>query len=401
MYLNHKLSLTLLSMTIFIFTFALMFYPADSQTTQHYYYPMVIYQPTPSPVPTAGPAPLPVPIEMVVQPPVDFAHIQQELNQQGYLLGLNKIGFHVGIGGNRNGIGEWMRNLDAAGVPFFLKSADDAGPIYEAQLLAQASGVPHILVYRRSGAEYDVPNYNLPPQQAAEEHWQRHITVFPPELDKNLVWLETINEVDKNRSVWLAEFALATAQLALRDGYKWAAFGWSSGEPEPEHWRSPQMLNFLRLVGQHPNQLAIALHEYSYTTSSIGNWYPHLTGRFQALFQVCDEANIPRPTVLITEWGWEYQHVPSPAEALADIRWAAWLYSAYPEVKGAAIWYLGGGFGEIANEANALMTPLEQFALSHYFKVTPGRGSIDATLFQPSTDPQIWDVPPRRPPLRK
>jgi hypothetical protein len=56
--------------------------------------------------------------------------------------------------------------------------------------------VPHILVYRKSGAEFDVPNYNLPPAQAAAEHWQRHRAVFPPELlpYKHMIWLETINE---------------------------------------------------------------------------------------------------------------------------------------------------------------------------------------------------------------
>ncbi|MCP5097418.1 MAG: hypothetical protein GY943_17880, partial [Chloroflexi bacterium] len=32
----------------------------------------------------------------------------------------NKIGFHTGPGGNPTGIGDWMRRIDAAGIPFFL-----------------------------------------------------------------------------------------------------------------------------------------------------------------------------------------------------------------------------------------------------------------------------------------
>ena len=61
-------------------------------------------------------------------------------------LAFVKIGFHVGPAGNQDGLGEWMRCLDAAGVPFFLKSADSGGQIFEAAQLKAASGVPHVLV---------------------------------------------------------------------------------------------------------------------------------------------------------------------------------------------------------------------------------------------------------------
>jgi hypothetical protein len=206
---------------------------------------------------------------------------------------------------------------------------------------------------------------------------------FPPELDPSLIWLETINEVDKERSDWLAEFALATAQLALAEGFRWAAFGWSSGEPERMHWESPWMLAFLQLAGEHPDQIAIALHEYSYNSAQIGHLYPNLLGRFQELFDVCDAHGIPRPTVLITEWGWEYASVPTPQQALADIAWATWLYAAYPEVKGAAIWYLGGGFGDVHQQARLLITPVRDYSLTHYFGYMPGIGGIDPLLFLP------------------
>jgi hypothetical protein len=333
---------------------------------------------------------LPAPIPMLDSPPLDFDAIRQELVLQGLNLANNKIGFHVGHGGNITGIGDWMADLDSAGVPFFLKSADVAGPLYEGQLLAQSSGVPHTLVFRlttagqNDGYDYDVPNYNLPPSVAAAIHWQRHIDKFPPELDPNLVWIETINEVDKNRSEWLAEFATATAQLALADGYKWAAFGWSSGEPEVSHWQSPAMLDFLMLASRHPNQLAIALHEYSYSKDDIGNGYPYLLGRFQALFQACDDNGILRPTILITEWGWESTGVPDPGAAMADIEWAAWLYSAYPQIRGAAIWYLGAAYGGIANQAQRLIAPVREYSLSHYFAYYPGYGEIDSEIFAPA-----------------
>ena len=143
------------------------------------------------------------------------------------------------------------------------------------------------------------------------------------------------------------------------------------------------MLEFLQLVADHPDQLAIALHEYSYEVDDIGRWYPYLHGRFQDLFAVCDRHGIPRPPVMITEWGWEYDHVPAVAPAMADIRWAAWIYAAYPQVKGAAIWYLGPGFGGIADEAQQFIAPVRDYSVSHYFAYDPGHGSIDTAIFQP------------------
>ena len=60
---------------------------------------------------TATPPPTPTPT-------IDFTQVRAELNTQGQELGFVKIGFHVGPGGNRNGLGVWMNRLDAAGVPF-------------------------------------------------------------------------------------------------------------------------------------------------------------------------------------------------------------------------------------------------------------------------------------------
>jgi hypothetical protein len=225
----------------------------------------------------------------------------------------------------------------------------------------------------------------LPPAQAAVTHWQLHMAAFPQELDPSLVWLETINEVDKERSEWLAQFALATARLALDAGYRWAAFGWSSGEPEVADWQSPAMLEFLRLAAANPDRLAIALHEYSYLASDIGHEYPFKVGRFQLLFEVCDQHGIPRPTVLISEWGWEYQDIPDTGRALQDIEWAAAMYAPYPQIKGAAIWYLGGGFADIHDQTQRLIGPMIDYALGNYFAIPlpPQQAAIDPRQFQP------------------
>lgn len=341
--------------------------------------------------PPPPPPPLPPPIPMTGIPPIDFAAVRQTLQEQELELAFNKIGFHYGSGGgNTTGLNEWITQMDAAGIPIFLKGADSAEFLYAAQQLMKVSSVPHTLVFRRASPfsddpTYDpnVPDYNKTPKAAALEHWEKHKAIFPAELDPSLVWIETINEVDKNRSEWLAEFALETAKLTMADGFKWVAFGWSSGEPEPEHWESAAMLRFLQLVADNPDKLAIGLHEYSYRTNEIDYIYPYLIGRFQHLFEICDAHNIPRPPIVITEWGWEYDNVPTPAEAILDIQWAAWLYAAYPQVKGAAIWYLGPGFAGIAEQTQQLIAPVTDYSLSHYFAISPGRGSVDTSIFEP------------------
>jgi hypothetical protein len=332
---------------------------------------------TDTPAPTPTPAP-PTPIQ-----PIDFEAAAAEVNASGQDLGYSKIGFHVTFMEQKGMLDRWMQELDAAGVPFFLKTVDNAEPLYKAQQLAKASGVPHTLVFRASGG---VPEYDLPPAEAARIHWEFHREKFPPELDPSMVWVETINEVDKNRSQWLAEFALATAQMAMADGFRWAAFGWAPGEPEPGNWQGLAMLEFLRLAGENPDRLAIALHEYSLSAENIQELYPHRLGRFLDLFEIADQYGIPRPTVLITEWGWEYNNIPPVEQAMEDIRWAAALYSSFPEVKGAAIWNLGTGccFGDISSEVAKLIDPLTAFNLQTYYAVPrpPEQAATDPSFYR-------------------
>lgn len=331
---------------------------------------------------TASQDAAPTPVMPTAVPTLDFAAIRNDLQANGQDLGFVKMGFHVTLHENRDVLDEWMHSLDAAGVPLFIKTVDNAEPLFRAQELMKTSGVPHTLVYRSSGG---VPFYELPPQQAAQIHWEEHRDKFPPELDPSLVWIETLNEVDRTRAEWLGQFALETAQLALADGYRWAAFGWASGEPEPEQWQEPSMLAFLRLAGENPDKLAIALHEYSYIKSDIGHEYPYKVGRFQELLRIADANGFPRPTILITEWGWEYADSPSKNAAMRDIAWASNLMAAYPAVKGAAIWNLGIGccYEDISEQVEQLIAPLTQYALYNYFPMPQGTNSVNPESFRP------------------
>jgi hypothetical protein len=321
--------------------------------------------PSPTPDrPTATSTPRPTPERpSPTPPPVDFDAVRADLRAKGQDLAFVKIGFHVGPAGNQEGLVEYLEALADAGVPAFIKSVDD----YSFCVQALDYNPDNITVFRMTGDSLEQPDRNLPAETSAEQHWARILDALPPEFDQR-TWLEVMNEPGRHRADWLGRFALRTAQLALRDGYRFAAFGWTAGQPEPEDWETPEMLEFLHLASQHPAQIGIALHEYSFDVEDIAHLYPDLVGRFQALFQICDRNDIPRPTVLLTEWGWEPRDVPPVDQAMADIVWASRLYAAYPQVEGAAIWYLGGGF-DIADQAQRLIAPLRDYATTSYFIV--------------------------------
>ena len=80
---------------------------------------------------------------------------------------------------------------------------------------------------------------------------------------------------------------------------------------------------------------------------------------------------------------------------MIDIAWASWLYAAYPEVKGAATWFLGGFFDDIDDQTQKLIAPVQDYSLTNYFSLTPGSGRVDPLLFAPPTpDPPPPGGPP-------
>ncbi|HPD99352.1 MAG TPA: hypothetical protein PKV52_03725, partial [Candidatus Saccharibacteria bacterium] len=245
-------------------------------------------------------------------------------------------------------------------IPFFAKGTDSLP--FDAQTIAKTSGIPHVVIYRKAtgntapSGNPDVPDYNKTPKLAAQEHWTWHRSQLPPELDKAVTWVETINEVDKNRAEWLAEFAIETAKLTMADGYKWLAFGWSTGEPEPAHWQGVKMRQFLDMVAQNPDKLGIAVHEYSLDVNQIN--VPYLMGRYKNILDVNPNVNI-----YVTEWGWTYNAAPNMTKAMADITAIADVYN-HPRLKGCAIWALNGGWGNIAQTVKTYITPLKELTLN-------------------------------------
>jgi len=121
------------------------------------------------------------------------------------------------------------------------------------------------------------------------------------------------------------------------------------------------MQKFLRLAAQHPDRIAISLHEYNYGDPTLRDTYPSLVGRFQKLFERCDANNIPRPTVLVTEFGWP--GTPPVEEVMSpdNVPWAAGLYAGHRQVKGAALWDQG--------DLSSHLSAMTAYALQNYFAI--------------------------------
>lgn len=282
----------------------------------------------------------------------------------------NKIGFHFGSQSSAQGWGDYVRRLDAAGIPAVLMSVagEGFGDIY-AQWEA-GSQVPHVVCIRYGGAGiHDVPPYGANQRQAAVDWWAWYKPLIGPDAHKykERIVLKMGNELDKNQAEWLAGFYLELYDILQNDPdgpWRMAAFNYSGGEPEPEHWRGPVVQEYLRLCASDPVGAAVGLHEYSFqNVLNIGNY--SLIGRFTELFAACDEAGIKRPNVYIHEFGWRQDTLPDPTVAMAQIPWAAELYASYPEVKGAGIWTLqsAGSYGDINLMAQKLIAPITEYSL--------------------------------------
>lgn len=272
----------------------------------------------------------------------------------------NKVnGFHVGIPAYTDGIGLWLQKMAGVGIPFLAKAVDNTGSLIDAQALLQngATGNAIWRHYHIDSSDNDGPHYHNTPEQEAERYWSSVLNNFPPELDKNIVWVELINEADKNQADWLGQVATLLGQKALQDGFKLVCFGWSSGEPEPQDWLTPGMVDYLTLCSQNPTRLGVSVHEYQFdVTKTLMDNYPYQIGRYQNIHSACGQLGLQNPTIFITEFGWSYQNIPPVNDALEQIVAAGSVYA--PEnVKGTALWALDSSWqwGNVAQQVHRLM----------------------------------------------
>ncbi|MAU00079.1 MAG: hypothetical protein CL608_23305 [Anaerolineaceae bacterium] len=344
----------------------------------------------------------------------------------------NKIGFlgssvggmstTIGTGHNKRnfGIGDYVRQLDAAGIPAAIACNDGNGGIMDAiNLILNGSKVPHVLGYRivkpddKPVEHYSVPDYMLHPGEAAQKHFNLLKPVIERKVDlpkyREHLWWFPVNEIRAKRAVdeatgkkepqfndmnawdWMGEFCYEFALLANQEGYKVAMPQANSGEPKIKElddvamdaWKQPGMKKFLQLCAKRPQQVCVGLHEYSWEVSDdmggILAGYPTKVGRFQYLFRACDEMGIARPNIIFGEWGWKHDRTPPPEVGIRHIRQVAEIYARHPQILGAFIWYLGpyNNSSRINNDTVRLLEPVTRKTLEWRFPDPQPNGSLD------------------------
>ena len=299
-------------------------------------------------------------------------------------MAFSKIGFHVGVGGNHDGLADWMRRINGKGRAFGLKSTDSYGQLGEALTIGREHGVSNWLVYRSTKAarrvSRETPIYTKAPVEDAVDLCGEVLSQLPPEFDKTGVWLELINEPrakvhegdemydNMNPCDYLGEWCLAAAQFLNEKGYKFAGPAFNSGEPGVSladavtQYSQPGMLKYLRYCAHNPTMAALALHEYSWSRwrdneETAEDWYPHLWGRFEAAIAAADIHGIPRTfPIFITEFGFAHNVAPrlEVARPMLDARNK--MLARWPQVKFDAAWALQKyGSATVHNDTNTWM----------------------------------------------
>ena len=274
----------------------------------------------------------------------------------------SKIGFHVGPTGNQNGLGDWMRRINDAGLPFGLKSTDAYGPLYEAVEVGRERNVKNWLCFRmtgggNSGVTRDTPRYEAAPSEDAPKLCRQVIENLPPEFDKS-VWLEIINEPrakvqgedkmyqDMNACDYLGEWCLAAAKFLNAQGYKFTGPSFNSNEPgftledAVQQYSKPGMLKYLRYCAENSAMAALAVHEYCWSFSPLKT-YPERWGRFEAAIAAADLHGIPRTfPIFVTEFGFHATDAPQGPAAYRHLDARNKMLARWPQVKFDAAWTL-------------------------------------------------------------
>jgi len=313
----------------------------------------------------------------------------------------NKVFFH-GVG---NGIGLMMASLDTAGIPITAKATEtNAGWPASVAEARKASGVPHTIIYRDTtpgGAPNDHPDYSLIPEASAAKHWKTVRDSMPSEIvkHKDVIWIEPVNEIDTVNpgAEWLGRFCFAIGELAMTDGWKVLLSGFNAGQPDVGQWVK-HFSQFLALCADNPTKVGVSLHE-SKTGAPVDTHpedpriYPWMLGRWKFLHDACDQLGYARPTMVISEWAWAYNDMPSKEIAMRDIRWLSESIAPHPNIKGVCLWNLDShpNWGSLPGKLAELIDDVEQFTQTvRYPDVDPEPPSECEEFDFPVGDPDTW-----------
>ena len=328
------------------------------------------------------------------------------------------VGFHANTPCFCDGIGDYLAKVAEAGHMISAKSVDSTASLMDYQQLRERGhdgiGIFRCLVWKNTDPppgwekNQDVPPYGHDPYATAVIYRDKLRAAFPPELKREYFYIEMINECDKNESDWLGYFMVELGKLLMEDGFKFAGPSWAGGEPEPEHNRTPGMLEWFRLIEQHPDDLAHSLHEYAWLRNTqhgleLKETIPFQMGRCIDVNHACLENGITPPPILITEFGWGADNAPSWHTGNPQIIKAGgmveWYLQNVPNVKALQLWALDKNikWGDLADVINPYMTPLSNNIIKREPWMQPAE--IEEPDVPPIVDPPI--EPPVEPPSEK
>jgi len=272
-------------------------------------------------------------------------------------------GFHASVLCYCDGIGDYIRKMAADSQTLSMKCVDGTSGMMDFQAEIQKGSIGYGVYRCLKG--YDAPMYGANIPAEAARYVQKINENWPPELDKDIFYVEMINELNKERSNWIGHFLCELADQMMEQGYKFCGPGWSTGEPEPEHNRTPGMLAWFRKIEEHPDKLAHAVHEYALNNEQgeqiMKDTIPYLMGRCSDVNAACFENGITPPPIFITEFGWNYRDAPTwhtGTPQIMDMMY--WYLENVPNVKMFSLWALDKDpmWTDLGKTINGYMTNL-------------------------------------------
>ena len=288
------------------------------------------------------------------------------------------LGFHAGTTGHFPA--QLIRAINAAGKRAFVKVVDSDGRAEEALQIGDSFGIENVAVFRvskhRRGIETEAPDAlfrpGRPMEEIADEWWQRHHDQFV-EIDAartrnggqpmdRRIWFELANETNRNTYQQQGEmFAIIARKYALPGGWRICAPGSNSGEPES--WAGWE--DYFKLCALHPEQLAVAIHYYEWRIGDsqhndvrFADSIPHLVGREEKIYEVCDRLGINYPVIHVTEGGFKHDMLPGwNAQVNEWIDGVSKHIGEQPNVSGIAWWCAQRYQGNIHHTFNNIYIP--------------------------------------------
>jgi hypothetical protein len=129
---------------------------------------------------------------------------------------------------------------------------------------------------------------------------------------------------ESQQAISVVRWNIEVIKAARKHGLKVVVGNFSSGTPNPDDWKHPLALEFLRLLNECRAFAVLGLHEYAcgvITSGFIGGWPQFIrpddwpqdvrgmtlwhVGRYKFVIAACEAAGIPAPRIVVTEFGFD------------------------------------------------------------------------------------------------